>query len=294
MNGENYTEDAAIQRAPITVEVVLSEPSTNETEIWNNNISEIFPISRINVINGKPIAIVDQPYSGYTIEGNMVDNVFDGKVLVRNPSNKVIAKYKYVKGKPTGKCKVYYSDGSLYFKGTLKEGYREGSGIEYDRKGNVLFQGTYHNGMRRFSMGKRDGFIVEYSKLGNPTVAYKENKQGLKHGICYTFVNGRIDRGEKWENGKMIRIVKDFCGKRMTEFGSKGEVVYIGGFINSLSENYPRNGKGIGKSFFGKYAFEANWKNGTSIKEIWIHSIPYLIFVIVIIILVLLLLFLVF
>ena len=81
MNGENYTEDAAIQRAPITVEVVLSEPSTNETEIWNNNISEIFPISRINVINGKPIAIVDQPYSGYTIEGNMVDNVFDGKVF---------------------------------------------------------------------------------------------------------------------------------------------------------------------------------------------------------------------
>lgn len=281
MSAENTVDGVTIQIAPIRVEVEFYEPSTDEISIWNNNISEIFPIATISQKEEKVLVAIDNPFSGYMIETGMSGDVFDGKAVVRNTSNNIIAKFKYSNGKPTGKCKIYYSDGSLYFKGTLCEGYREGIGIEYDREGNVLFHGNYHKGKRGFPMTSRDDFMIEYNKAGNPTEAYKRNKKGQKHGICYKFVNGKIDRGEKWEHGIMMRVVKDFCGKRMTEFDPKGKVIYVGGYIDSLSEDYPRNGKGIGRYFFGKYEFEARWENGRSVKEFWIHSIPYVVLIVV-------------
>ena len=294
MSTSGNTESVAVQIAPIIVEVELSEPRTNETDIWNNNISQLFPIASISQKGDKVMAFIDIPFSGYTIETGISNGVFEGKAIVRDTNNVIIAKFHYSEGKPSGKCKAYYSDGSLFFTGMLCEGYREGIGVEYDREGNVLFHGYFHNGKRGFPMIKQDDYIVEYNSAGNPTVVFKKNKKGLRHGICYRFVNGRIDRAEKWENGEMIRIVKDFCGKTMTEFNAKGKVVYVGGFVDLLSENYPRNGRGVGRLFFGKYEFVAEWKNGISVKEILIHSVPYVVFVIIVASLICILLILIF
>ena len=122
MSSENNIDDVTIEIAPIRVEVEFYEPSTDETSIWNNNISEIFPIANISQKEEKVLLAIDNPFSGYTIETGMSGAVFDGKAVVRNTSNNVIAKFKYSNGKPTGKCEIYYSDGNLYLKVTLCEG----------------------------------------------------------------------------------------------------------------------------------------------------------------------------
>ena len=103
MSSNNSTEDVTIQMAPIRVEVEFCEPSTDEIAIWNSNISEIFPIANISQKEEKVLVTIDNPFSGYTIETGMSGDVFDGKAVVRNTSNDIIAKFKYINGKPTGK-----------------------------------------------------------------------------------------------------------------------------------------------------------------------------------------------
>ena len=86
---------------------------------------------------------------------------------------------------------------------------------------------------------------MESDSSGNPVLAYKENKNGLKHGMCYYYLNGNVSRGEEWENGKMKRVVKEFNGNTMVEYDKKGNKVYEGSYVDSLAKGYARFGKGF-------------------------------------------------
>ena len=110
MSTGGNTESVAVQIAPIIVEVELSEPRTNETDIWNNNISQLFPIASISQKGDKVMAFIDIPFSGYTIETGISNGVFEGKAIVRDTNNVIIAKFHYSDGKPSGKCKAYLQE----------------------------------------------------------------------------------------------------------------------------------------------------------------------------------------
>lgn len=229
------------------IEVTDDSSAGNQADVdtWKHCLYDQFPTSNIQYKDGGVEVTVGVPHSGYTVETNLLNDNFNGASIIRTPGNVVFAKFEYVNGKATGACELNYEDGKLFFRGYLKDGYREGLGTEYDKNGNVIFNGNFHKGVRGTKTTKLNGFTVESDSSGNPVLAYKENKNGLKHGMCYYYLNGNVSRGEEWENGKMKRVVKEFNGNTMVEYDKKGNKVYEGSYVDSLAKGYARLGKGF-------------------------------------------------
>lgn len=234
-----------------SLEIALIEVANNsgavyqaDIDTWKHCIYDQFPTSNIQYKEGKVEVTVGVPHSGYTIETSLLNDNFNGTSIIRTPGNVVFAKFEYVNGKATGACELNYEDGKLFFRGSLQDGYREGVGTEYDRNGNVIFNGNFSKGVRGTRTTKVGSYIVESDATGNLVSAYKENKEGLKHGMCFYYLNGNVTRGEEWEKGEMKRIVKEFNGNTMIEYDKKGNKVYEGGFVDSLEKGYARTKKG--------------------------------------------------
>ena len=229
------------------IEVTNDSGVANQADVdtWKHCLYDQFPTSNIQYKDGKVEVTVGVPHSGYTVETSLLNDNFNGASIIRTPGNVVFAKFEYVNGKATGACELNYEDGKLFFRGYLKDGYREGTGTEYDKNGNVIFNGNFQKGVRGTKTTKLNGFTVESDTTGNPVLAYKENKKGLKHGMCYYYLNGNVSRGEEWEDGKMKRVVKEFNGNTMVEYDKKGNKVYEGSYVDSLAKGYPRYGKGF-------------------------------------------------
>ena len=168
------------------IEVTDDSSAGNQADVdtWKHCLYDQFPTSNIQYKDGKVEVTVGVPHSGYTVETSQLNGNFNGASIILTPGNVVFAKFEYVNGKATGACELNYEDGKLFFRGYLKDGYREGLGTEYDKNGNVIFNGNFHKGVRGTKTTKLNGFTVESDSSGNPVLAYKENKNGLKHGMC--------------------------------------------------------------------------------------------------------------
>ena len=251
-----------------------------DVETWKHCLYDQFPTSNVECKDGKVRVSIGVPHSGYTIQTSLLNDNFNGNSVIFTPDNVVFAKFEYVNGKATGACELNYENGKLFFRGFLQDGYREGLGTEYDTNGNVIFNGNFHKGVRGTKSTELNGYIVESDSAGKPVLAYMQNKKGLKHGMCYYYVNGNVIRGEEWENGKMKRVVKEFDGDTMIEYDKKGNKVYEGKFVDSLTKGYARNGKGVvsrGSSKRKEYGAYKNSSSLSSCGKILISSVVVLI-----------------
>ena len=177
----------------------------------------------------------------------MWDGKLNGDTTIITPTNVVIAKLRYSQGEMTGFCKLYYQSGNLFFDGYLKNGYRHGRGTEYDEQGNEIYDGLYDTGNKLncspfLEMGR--DYWKEMDENNRFRRVFQVDYQGKYDGMCYFFENGKISRVSHWDNGIEVIAWKQFKGDAtMIEF-LDGVRVYEGGYLDSLEQNYPRNGAG--------------------------------------------------
>ena len=145
----------------------------------------------------------------------------------------------------TGAFKLYDEPNHLWFEGRFEDGLRQGKGKEYDCDGNIVFEGFYEKGKRlKISpMSEMKGYWKEVDEDNNLVRVTKNNDNGRLEGICYFYSNGRISRISEWKDGKEISLLKTFNGNLMTEY-TDGVNRFHGEFINDITLDYPRNGKG--------------------------------------------------
>ena len=257
--------------SPLIQSGVTYKNDDNESEIWNWCISNQFPISEIiSKSENMVILSTGDPHQGYTIHTQMKDGKYDGDATIQSPENVIIAKFKYSKGDMTGPCWLYYPSGILFFKGYLENGYRQGRGTEYNEQGRVIFDGFYEKGMKLnlnpfIFFGK--GYWKEMNDENELRSVCQIDDKGKRYGICFFFEHGKISRVSKWQDGNEIKLLKEFTDDNTMIEYENGVKVYEGEFLNSLDENYPRNGSGTeyendGKSILFKGMYKDNVRNG--------------------------------
>ena len=293
----NQKSDENIEIAMLEVNVspLIQSDSTyrnddNGSEIWNWCISNQFPISEIISKSGNMVILsTGEPHQGYTIHTQMKDGKLHGDATIQSPENVIIAKFKYSKGDMTGPCWLYYPSGILFFKGYLENGYRQGRGTEYNEQGRVIFDGFYEKGVKLKIYPFKElgeGYWKEMDDENQLRSVYQIDDKGKRYGICYFFEHGKISRVSEWQDGNEIDVLKEFTADNTMIEYENGVKVYEGGFLNSLDENYPRNGSGTeydndGRTILFKGMYEDNVRNGmgmsykngkpcSSEKEKWI------------------------
>ena len=145
-----------VEIAPIQVEPEIKPPLLSKKEVWSLFIPEQFPILQVEHNKKSVVLNIGPPHQDYTIETKMKNGKLEGKATLKNPQKKVIATFTYVENEMTGRCKIYYESGKLYFSGYLLKGYRHGLGKEYDSKGNLVFQGYYYSGNKNESIKRME------------------------------------------------------------------------------------------------------------------------------------------
>ena len=231
------------------IELVSIKVEANETEreveFWKNNISDEFPIKRVQQNKRLTEVLIGEPHSNCKLETRIVDSEINGKSKIVNYENVIIASLIFVNGVATGPCILNDKKGILYFKGYLENGYRQGRGQEYDKNGELIFDGFYNEGkqLKIYKIPEMKGYWKELDENDNIISICKLDDFGNKYGICYFYNKNIIIRISKWNNGKEITVIKQFNGHIMTEY-RKGRKQYEGGYFNSLAKNYPRNGHG--------------------------------------------------
>ena len=214
-------------------------------ECWKYNLNNQFPIIPVNVEDGEVILEVDSPHKGYSIETRIVNGKMNGKGSIFNQDHIKIASLVFVDGIANGDCKLYDENGMLFFEGCFVNGYREGKGKEFDEKGNVIYEGLFKEGKRMniMLMKEMKGYWKEMND-GNEVISICEKNDKFENdGICYFYVNGKINRVSKCKNGEEICVLKQFEGNKMIEFVN-GLKQYEGEYKDSIENDYCREGKG--------------------------------------------------
>ena len=214
---------------------------------------------------------------------------------------------KFVNGRKEGKCEVYNSNSTLYAilmyhndrlygicefydNGNLKEkvsyinDIEEGWGCDVENGKEIKWY-LYRNGEKYSELIELENGMREERLVKNGEIisicSYNENHE--KNGIGYLFNNNHISSVVEFEDNKMERTIKQFEGKEMSIFDDNGSIVYQGEYLDSMDNDYPREGKGKeykdgeivydghyhlndregkGKSYMnGKIEFDGKWKN---------------------------------
>ena len=209
----------------------------------------------------------------------------------------------------SGYCKIYDEPNRVFFEGYFENGKREGKGKEFDLNGKVVFDGLYRNGKRTNMVVVKEmrGYWKEMNDANEVISICKKNDKFENDGICYFYVNGKIDRISEWKNGDEVNELKRFEGKKMMEFVN-GVKRYEGEYRDSIKHNYPREGEGeeydsdgkslIYKGYYwngrrqgqgklyqnGDVVYNGKWMKGYRLGTVVLSSIIALIVLIVLII----------
>ena len=212
---------------------------------WNFNVADQFPVYSVKEENNSCVVTVGPPHKDYSIKTTMVNGKMNGESIILSSDGVRIATLVFDDGIANGPCALYDTSGLLYYKGRFENGLRQGKGKEYDCDENLVFEGFYEKGKRLeiYPMTEMKGYWKEVDEDNLLVRITKKNDRGQYDGICYFYSNGEISRISKWKDGKEISLLKIFNGDLMTEY-KDGVKRFQGGYINDLTLDYPRNGRG--------------------------------------------------
>ena len=200
--------------------------------------------------------------NGYSWDVQLQNGMKEGRVTVRNKMRMVYAVLYYHHDKLNGVCS-FYDRGILIEMRTYVDNIAEGWSCELDREGKESWF-IYRNGSRANKLVKceeLEGFWKEIEIASEKLISICQyNEEHLRNGKCYLYEGNSIRKIVSFENGQEKDCFKEFKGIKMTEYDKGGNVVYIGGFKDSLKNDYPRNGEGI-ELKDGKCIYYGNWKN---------------------------------
>ena len=130
----------------------------------------------------------------------------------------------------------------------------------------------------------------QYERNPNDRASYivcKYNENHEKQGKGYVFANNAISSIVEYNENEVIRIMKTFENNEMNEYDESGELLYCGEFLNDLSKDFPRNGKG-NEYQDGQVVYDGNWKmnkktgygisyqNGHTLYDgFWFNNLPH-------------------
>ena len=239
--GKSSGTNVGVELTSITV----ADKTSERGYCWKFNIGDQFPIIPSNIENGKATIAVDSPHKGYSIQTNMKNGKMNGESRILNSDHIEIATLVFVDGVAKGPCKLCDDDGRLFFEGCLENGYREGKGKELDEKGIVVYDGLFKKGKREniSACKEKAGYWKEVNDNNEIISICQKNDKFQNDGICYFYSNGCINRVSECKNGEEVSVVKQFEGKKMTEFVN-GVRQYEGEYKDSFEDNFPREGKG--------------------------------------------------
>jgi len=186
--------------------------------------------------------------------------LLSGKYLVMDENEGIIKEFSLI-------------NNALLFEGKYLNKKRDGEGVEYDEKKEIIFRGEYLNGKKWNGEGYDKKFDIVYQ--------IKDGEYEIKNDINYFFIIKK-DNGEVEEYYKNLLIFQGIYlnGKRLK---GKGKEFYLNDVLKFLGEYYCakrwngriynknndyffelRNGKGYGKEYdyLKKEIYEGNYNNG--------------------------------
>ncbi|KAK8801638.1 hypothetical protein WA588_005924, partial [Blastocystis sp. NMH] len=139
--------------------------------------------------------------------------------------------------------------------------------IENDEKGKKVYEGGFKgdmkNGFVREGKGKEYGVVFATNRNESMTLIGTW-KNGKKNGEFFEVdMNGTVKRKCLYVNDELNRVMQEFSGNTMIEYGSNGKRIYKGGFAGNVKSGFKRNGDGKEFDVDGETAlYSGDWKNG--------------------------------
>ena len=200
---------------------------------------------------------------GYSWDAKLIDRKKEGKITVKDEFGCISCVLHFRNDKLNGLCK-FYDLGSLVEKRTFVNDVEEGWACEIEMGEEVRWY-LYANGKRNAELKKynnMENYWQAVKIFSNQLISickYDDNHVPIGKG--YIYENGCISRIVMFENGNEKYCLKTFEeNKMMTEYDNSGNRVYKGGFIDDISKDYPREGKGM-EFVGGVLVYAGEWKN---------------------------------
>ena len=139
--------------------------------------------------------------------------------------------------------------------------------IENDEKGKKAYEGGFKGDMKsgfvREGKGKEYGVVFATNRNESMTLIGTW-KNGKKNGEFFEVdMNGTVKRKCLYANDELNRVIQEFNGTTMIEYGSNGKRIYKGGFVGDMKSGFKRNGEGKEFDVDGETAlYSGDWKNG--------------------------------
>ena len=139
--------------------------------------------------------------------------------------------------------------------------------IENDEKGKKVYEGGFKGDMKsgfvREGKGKEYGVVFSTNRNESMTLIGTW-KNGKKNGEFFEVdMNGTVKRKCLYANDELNRVIQEFNGTTMIEYGSNGKRIYKGGFAGNVKSGFKRNGDGKEFDVDGETAlYSGDWKNG--------------------------------
>ncbi|KAK8793061.1 hypothetical protein WA588_005798 [Blastocystis sp. NMH] len=139
--------------------------------------------------------------------------------------------------------------------------------IENDEKVKKVYEGGFKgdmkNGFVREGKGKEYGVVFLTNRNESMTLIGTW-KNGKKNGEFFEVdMNGTVKRKCLYANDELNRVIQEFNGNTMIEYGNNGKRIYKGGFAGNVKSGFKRNGDGKEFDVDGETAlYSGDWKNG--------------------------------
>ncbi|KAK8816697.1 hypothetical protein WA538_000464 [Blastocystis sp. DL] len=139
--------------------------------------------------------------------------------------------------------------------------------IENDEKGKKVYEGGFKGDMKsgfvREGKGKEYGVVFLTNRNESMTLIGTW-KNGKKNGEFFEVdMNGTVKRKCLYANDELNRVIQEFNGTTMIEYGSNGKRIYKGEFVGDMKSGFKRNGEGKEFDVDGETAlYSGDWKNG--------------------------------
>ena len=209
------------------------KPSVEDTINLDNCISDEFPIIDIDINQRVATCKIGYPRNGYIIVTSTKKSKLDGEATIFTPDNIRIATFTYKEDEATGKCIFYYRSGKPLFQGYLKNGYRDGFGVEYNEEGRIAFSGFFKDGHINPLITRSEenpNLWYERDQFGNLISICNKDENGRNHGKCFFYDHGELSYISVWEHDKEIETTHIFDGNTLTIY-KDGNVVFKGYYV---------------------------------------------------------------
>lgn len=212
-----------------------------------------------NLINIELVDVISKGFvlpPGFTQNATIDGGKKEGTITVMNEEGLIYAELQYKNNELNGEC-IFYEEGDIKEKITYVNDIADGWSYTY--KDGKEEQGyLYEKGQKTKIIKKNedsDFYIEKDIANEGDYVCFTVDDHLKKKGFGYVYKNNEIQNEVEYKDGVVFRTCKSFLKDVMKEYDEENNLVYEGGFQESLPNRCPRDGNG--KTYKnGKVIFE--------------------------------------